>query len=199
MWFQKKSETMPTYARILLKDQLGFQVGKKNGEEWDNQLFDTVSGEFVKIETDSYTSKETGEERELVKVHLWDDKEGMIVVSTAWTGVARNIVNSLAGETKLGMLEMGLYQKQGKDGKFYPSIWMKNNKEQMKWKYSIEEQNKMISEVEFKGKKMRDFAKFEETLKGEFDSINKKSEYTDTPLEKNPDHEVESEDCWVPF
>lgn len=176
MWFTKKGDTMATYARILLKDQLGFQIGKKDGEERHNELFDVVSGEFVSIEEWKYTNTEW-EEKELVKIVLFDDQIWKIIISTAWTGVARNIVNSFAGEEKLGKIEMGLYKKQGKDGKYYPNIWIKNDWEKLKRKIDLDTQAQLVEEVEFKGKKMRDFSKLEEVLKSEFENINKKSQY----------------------
>lgn len=182
MWFTKKSDQMATYARILLKDQLWFQIGKKEWDERHNDLFDTVSGEFVKVEEGKYTTSEW-EERELIKIVLRDDQVGKIIISTAWTGVARNIINSLAWDEKLGKIEMWLYKKAWKDGKYYPNIRLKNNWERMKWKYSIEEQQAMVKEVEFKGKSMRDFTDFEDKLRWEYESINTKSQYSEKPVE----------------
>jgi hypothetical protein len=194
MGFTNKEDNLGIYARILLKDSLGFQVGKKVGDERENKLYDSVSGEFVSISKGSYKTEE-GEERETVRIQLWDDQTGLITISTAWTGVARNIVNSLSGEIELGTVSLGLYKKIAKDGKSYANVWVKNNGNQTKWKYSIEDQDKLITKTEFKGKVMRDFEKLEEALKGEFESINKKSQHKDiTPLEKNPDTEIEKDD-----
>jgi hypothetical protein len=87
----------------------------------------------------------------------------------------RNIVNSLAGtaqEFKLENISIGLYEKAGNDGKLYPRVWVKNNDTQTARLYSIEEQNAMKSETEYKGKKLIDWTKFEQALIYAFDSIN---------------------------
>lgn len=197
MWFTKKSDTQWTYARILLKDQLWFQIWKKEWDERHNELFDVVSGEFVSIEEWKYTNAEW-EEKELVKIILRDDNVGKITISTAWTWVARNIVNSLAGEEKLGKIEMWLYKKAGKDWKFYPNIRLKNNWNKMKWKIDLDTQATLVEEIEFKGKKMRDFSKLEELLKSEYENINTKSQHKveELVVEKTP---VQEDDNDLPF
>jgi len=176
MWFQRKGESNQTYCRILLKDKLWFQIGKKEWDERKNEMYDVVSWEFIKIEEWKYKPEEW-EERELVKIHLWDDKIWEIVISTAWTSVARAIVNSLAWCKEIWMLELGLYSKVGKDWKEYPNVWVKNNKERPDWFVALDKQDQYIDITEFKGKKMRDYIKLEQLLKDQYENINKKSKY----------------------
>ena len=188
---------MWTYARILLKDQLGFKVGKKEWDERHNELFDVVSGEFISITEGKYTNAEW-EEKELVKITLRDDTVGKIIVSTAWTSVARNIINSFAGEEKLGKIEMWLYKKAGKNGKYYPNIWIKNDWAKLKRKYTVEQQSELVKEVEFKGKKMRDFVELENVLRKEYGAINKKSQYTEKDAQEVKE-EIDVDNSDLPF
>lgn len=198
MWFQKKGESNQTYCRILLKDNLWFQIGKKEWDERKNELYDVVSWEFIKIEQWSYKPEEW-EERELVKITLRDDEIWEIVISTAWTSVARNIVNSLAWCNELWMIEMWLYSKQGKNWKWYPNIWIKNNKERPDWFIPLEKQDEYIIKTEFQWKTLRDYTKLEDILKKQYENINKKSKYVSNEEKKEKKENTEDENSDLPF
>lgn len=174
MWFTKPETTNRTIASIILKKEWyetpSFYKREKVWDEWKltENLWTLVEWKFKKIQTKQVW------EWEIVEIIL-EDENGEYVVSGSWTQIMRNIVNSLAGtilEFKLEKIGIGLYEKQGKDWKMYPRVWVKNNDTQTAWRISLDEQNTMKTETEYKGKKLVDWSKLENTLKWYFDEIN---------------------------
>lgn len=180
MWFTTQEQNNALVASIMLKKEWqitepSFWKREKN-TEWKRvpttNLWTVVSGKFVSIS--KKTIGEWTDKLELVNIEL-EDENGKYVVSGSWTQIMRNIVNSLAGtarEFKLEQISIWLYEKAGKDGKMYPRVWVKNNDTQTARLYSIDEQNAMKVETEYKGKKLIDWTKFEQALYNSFDSIN---------------------------
>lgn len=180
MWFTTQEQNNALVASIMLKKEWqitepSFWKREKNTEGKrvpTTNLWTVVSGNFVSIS--KKTIWEWTDKLELVNIEL-EDENGKYVVSGSWTQIMRNIVNSLAGtakEFKLENISIGLYEKAGKDGKLYPRVWVKNNDTQTARLYSIDEQNAMKLETEYKGKKLIDWTDFEEALVDSFDSIN---------------------------
>lgn len=164
------------FYKILLKDQISIV---RNEKVWDEYVTTPVGGlewHFVKIESGSYKGRE-GEDVELVKITL-KDADGEYMLSSAWTSVARSIVNSLAWEEKLGKIKISVYGSV-KNGKTRPSVSVKNNGNQTKWMYSIDEQKAYIEEItDKKGVVIkRDYDELNRILKNEFEQINKKFDW----------------------
>lgn len=164
------------FYKILLKEKIGIVRNEKVG---DNYVMTDVWGlewQFVKIESGSYKGREW-EDVELVKITL-KDNDGEYLLSTAWTNAARSIVNSLAGEEKLGKIKISVYGTV-KDGKTRPSVSVRNNGNQTKWKFTIDEQKMHIEEIKDKKGKIinRNYDDLNRLMKKEFEAINKKFDW----------------------
>ncbi len=181
MGFTTQESNSKTIASIMLKKEWlvtepsfwkrtkNDQTGKREPTEF---LWTVVKWKFKWIS--SKVIWEWDNAMELVEIEL-EDENGSYVVSTAWTQISRNIINSLAWtarEFKIENLEIWLYEKAGKDWKMYPRVWIKNNWQQTTRALSIEEQDKFKKEVTFKGKKMFDWTDLENILRWYFDAIN---------------------------
>lgn len=191
MWFTKPEQSSRIIASIILKKEWfqtpAFYKREKVGDEWKltENLWTVVEWQFKEIRT-----KAIGDDGELVEIVLLDDDWTELVVSWSWTQIMRNIANSLAGtvkEFKIEKIGIWLYEKAWKDGKLYPRVWVKNNWAQTAWAISIDEQNAMKTESEFKGKKLVDWSKLETALKDMFPMINGETMVAET------------EEEWLPF
>lgn len=207
MWFKEKTNAV--YSRILLKatettpdlDQNNkplafpcFEVSKWEEKSY-YQVFD---GKFISIESGSYHSDTMNKDVELVKIKFdcdWED----VVISASWTGVMRNIVNSLAGsKTPLGVISIGLYEKEF-DGKMYANVWVKNNWERTEWMFTPEQQKtmkKVITDPDTNEviKTKRD--DMENKLKEMYPKINANKEKVEIKEEKE---EIDVENSDLPF
>ena len=151
MWFKEKSNA--TYSRILLKATDTTPQLDQNGKDLVFPCFEVSTGEtksyyqvfdgkFVSIEEWSYHSEQMNKDVELVKIKFDCDWEE-VIISASWTGVMRNIVNSLAGsKVPLWVISIGLYEKEF-EGKMYANVWVKNNGEKTERLISPEEQKKL--------------------------------------------------------
>lgn len=148
MWFKEKTNAV--YSRILLK---ATETTPDVDQNWKKLLFpcfevstwetksyyQVFEWKFVSIEEWMYHSDTMNKDVELVKIKFDCDWEE-VIISASWTGVMRNIVNSLAGsKVPLGLISIWLYEKEY-DGKMYANVWVKNNGERTERLYTPEEQ-----------------------------------------------------------
>lgn len=131
---------------------------------------------FEKIELSTYHSDELNKDLENINLYLFDE-DGDYKLSTAWTALWRNMINSLAGEKTLGELTIQVWSTQ-KNWQTYANIYIRNNGELTNWKLQWDDQKKLIDQI--KNKKWEvtgnDYSELEEKMKSFIPEINKKSE-----------------------
>lgn len=129
----KTSETDPTPF---------FGKNTKTGDGWKiTETFNSFSGNLVKIEHSTYEHQ--GETKHKCKMTLKDGEETNTIESN-FNNLLYSLLNALASSESLGNILMTLFLGKakiidGKEGKRYPSIWVKNNGVDLKWKYNFEE------------------------------------------------------------
>lgn len=130
----------------------------KNGEVYEDIKRKGIEWSFVKLLVEKKTFE--GKETEFLKLILSDEGE-QYEINTSRSKLWQQLVNSLAGElangNKLWNVAVSVGSKKTDNGKEYARLYIKNNAEPMKWKYSIDEQKSMIeiiknSKWEYKGK-----------------------------------------------
>ena len=143
-------------------------------KSWEDRIrVEALEGNFEELRLSKFTNKKN-EEVETVQLLLKDDN-GVFVISTSWTSIGRNLVNSLASADKLGKIYISLYIKN----KGYPSLCLKNNDEKLSWKLDIEEQRKLttpITNPKTWKVTQNDYTDLEEKLKTFISDINNKKD-----------------------
>jgi len=141
-------------------------------EGGENETYKKVEGMYNRIEFGSYKrTDDRGKEKEVEKytLVLTNEDEEEIHVSTTWTGVWRQLLNTLCGALKsdvlqgmLGRISISLYMT--KSG--YPSVYVHNDGQPIDWFLSIDELKEMTEVEELKdGEKKFYYTKIIKTLK----------------------------------
>jgi hypothetical protein len=152
-----KKHSPPTFIESV-KDDKGAYV--------DGQSFDTLQGFLTDLAVESYTDKR-GKEREWVKFYMTDDTdaEKELVLSLGWNMLTRNILNCLASQDTIGLVNFSGWIQHKPEGDFDKvSVRVNGKRETSKWKYMLDEMPKP-TEVEFKGEVMRDYSPADEFFK----------------------------------
>lgn len=98
-----------------------------------------VSGILTKIEPKEYTTKD-GKPGRSVKMTIVDkEADEMYIVDFGWTGLFRNILNSIASSPVFEKIHISLYMNK----KGYASVGVLLDGEKTEWKYPIKELNAM--------------------------------------------------------
>jgi hypothetical protein len=105
-----------------------------------------LQGKFKKLELSNYYSEVLDKELENINLYLSDD-DGEYKLSTSWTTLGRTLINTLAGEEKLGELTIQVYAKEDANRKTRPRIAIYNNNEKTNWKLSIDEQKALVEPI----------------------------------------------------
>lgn len=117
-----------------------FGHNTKQGDSWAiTEKFNTFSGHLTDIKHSTYQYE--GETKNKVEFTLKDADGTTNILSANFSNLTYSLLNSLAGcnPEKIEMnLSLGKAKViDGKMGKQYPSIWVKNNGEEVKWKYEF--------------------------------------------------------------
>ena len=139
-------------------------------KKWDEEVYfemtknkevvakaDYIDGYVVKLETGSYEYE--GKERKTFALTLQDD-ESLVVLQSAFTSVGRGILNCLANAEKLGKISISVYLNK----KGFPWAWIKNDWQDLMWKYDYDTQMKMTEEIKNKAGEIiqRDYTELED-------------------------------------
>lgn len=147
----------------------------KNGEVYEDVKRKGIEWKFVKLLIEKKTFE--GKETEFLKLILSDGDE-QYEINTSRSRLWQQLVNSLAWElangNKLENIAVSVGSKKTDWGKEYARLYIKNNAEPMKWKYSIDDQKSMVevlknSKGDYKGK---DDTAYLEALRGCITDIN---------------------------
>lgn len=125
------------------KGQFVFFKQAKNGDSWgDSEEYNAMSGHLKDISISSFEWQ--GKTKEMLNIDLLDDEdnETQINISLGFdTITAQNIINTLAGEPIIGIIEFSAGKPSEYKGKSYPTLYIKNQGQKTKWKYSKENNN----------------------------------------------------------
>lgn len=98
-----------------------------------------VSGTLQRIEPKEYTTKD-GKPGRSVKITIVDkEADEMYIVDFGWTGLFRNILNSIASSPIFEKIHISLYMNK----KGYASVGVQLDGKKTEWKYPIKELNAM--------------------------------------------------------
>ncbi|KKQ95362.1 MAG: hypothetical protein UT21_C0006G0034 [Candidatus Woesebacteria bacterium GW2011_GWA1_39_11b] len=146
----KTSDTDPSpYFGLNTNDGNGWKITDK---------FNSIKGHLVGIAHSTYEYE--GQTKNKMELRLQDDDGAMNVVGANFSYLVYSLLNSLASIEKPDLIDMRVYLakakvSEGKTGKQFPGIVIKNNNQDVKWKYQYDELPK-AEEIEFKGKKIYD-------------------------------------------
>lgn len=182
MWEITNEASVKLYT-IAIKDendQTNPVIQRREKLDWKVVLTPVkwLIGKFKRVELSTYHSDKLNEDKENINVYLWD-KDGEYKLSTAWTSIGRNILNSLAGEKGLGELTIKVYAKAGIDGKMRPRVSIYNDWQMTSWKLSVEEQKALVEPITKKDGSFvsNDYTALDEKLTGFIEEINKKAKF----------------------
>lgn len=119
-----------------------FGKNTKTGNGWEiTEKYDSMDGNLTDIEYSTYVYE--GETKHKCKLILNDNDGTRNSVESNFNNLLYSLLNSLAS-CEPGFINMNLSLGKakiidGKEGKRYPSIWVKNNGEEVKWKYGAEQ------------------------------------------------------------
>lgn len=119
-----------------------FGKNTKTGNGWEiTEKYDSMNGNLAGIEHSTYEYE--GETKHKCKLILKDADGTKNSVESNFNNLLYSLLNSLAN-CEPGFIAMNLSLGKakiidGKEGKRYPSIWLKNNGEEVKWKYSADQ------------------------------------------------------------
>jgi len=138
------------------------QMVKKGDSYVQGDSFDTLSGEVVEFSIKTY---EYTEGKKKVEGRKWVlrmvDLDEQLVVDFSMSSLSMGILNSLLSADSLsGNLEIKVYRN--KEG--FDNAYVTLNGERLNWKLSYDEQKKMIKEIPFGGKVMKDKTELNEYL-----------------------------------
>jgi len=121
-----------------------FVQQEKNDEAWeDTKSFSDMEGYLKSISMEQFTWE--GKTKNSLKVIMTDNvTDEKIIITMYMDNATRSMLNSLAGAEDLsGVLRLEA-RKYGKTEKKYPTIFVKMNGNQCRWKYPIDEIPKII-------------------------------------------------------
>jgi hypothetical protein len=111
---------------------------EKKGETWvETDTYTKAEGFLKGIKVETYTWE--GKEKLSMKITLQDpNADGAIIISTGFNNMTRSMLNSIAGCTNLGLLELKA-TNWGKGEKKYATIFVQNNGQKTAWKFPMAE------------------------------------------------------------
>ena len=125
------------------KGQYVFFKQEKSAAGWgDGAEYNAMSGYVNSISIKEYEWQ--GKKKESMSIHMTDDEQGKpdFVISLGFDSLtAKNIINTLAGEPLLGVIQFTAGKPSEYNGKTYPTLWINNGGQKTKWKYSKENGN----------------------------------------------------------
>lgn len=125
------------------KGQFVFFKQQKTAEGWvDGPEYNAISGYVNEITIKEYEWQ--GKKKEAMNILMSDDEPGKpdFVITLGFDSLtAKNIVNTLAGEALLGVIQFTAGKPSEYNGKTYPTLWINNGGQKTKWKYSKENEN----------------------------------------------------------
>jgi hypothetical protein len=125
------------------KGQFVFFKQEKTAAGWmDGPEYNAMSGYVNGITVKEYEWQ--GKKKEAMNILMSDDEPGKpdFVITIGFDSLtAKNIINTLAGEPLLGVIQFTAGKPSEYSGKTYPTLWINNNGEKTKWKYSKENNN----------------------------------------------------------
>jgi len=132
---------------------------------------------FSRVELSTYHSDTLDKDMENINIYLWDN-EWEYKLSTAWTWIGRNLLNSLAWEKQLWELTIKVYAKES-NWKMYARVSVYNDGQMTAWKLSIDAQKLLTETITKKDWTFvsNDYDALDNTLKNEIEEINKKVKY----------------------
>ena len=208
------SKCDPFYAKIVQKGANDervaiFQLTKPN-PDFDSVLAisddnpktisdgveETLAGKIIGIVTTRYDYK--GDDKLSAKLILEDVKSNEIYhIQFGQSGIARNIINSLAGINDYGWVSIGLWLNK----KGYPTVGVRNNNEKTAWEWKPygNDENEYLDKIVYVNdpKLKKDVPNFWaldewlfETIIPEINKKIKVCRENDPPEEENPKDEV---------
>ena len=211
---QGGSKQSPIFAKIVQKDANNnncavFELTKPNPDFDPNLPADKVnnpkvisdgtetslSGKIIGVSTKRNVWDD--DEKLSAKIILEDANEGEVYfIQFAQSGVARNIINSLAGVNKPGFVEISLWMNKAG----YPTVGVQNDNERTKWSWhpSPQEDNEYTQKVSWahnkkKGKDVPDYWELDvwlfETILGEQIAERVKAARAEDPKDDSPAEE----------
>ena len=137
-----------------------------------------LKGKFGRVELSTYHSESLWEDKENINIYLWDN-DWEYKLSTAWTGIGRNLLNSLAWADKLWELTISVYGKADAQGKMRPRVSVYNNWQMTNWKLSVDEQKALTDKITKKDWTFvsNDYSELDNKLRSFIEDINKKAEF----------------------
>ena len=175
---QKRNYKLYTIQIKDANDQTAPQIVRREKVDGKTILFpiDGLEWNFDRIELSTYHSDAMDKDVENINVFLRDE-DGEYKLSTAWTKLGINLINSLAGEEKIWKLNFSVSAKMAKDGKTYANIRVRNEWQLTNWKLNIYEQKALTDKIEKKNGEFvsNDYSALIEKLKSFIPEINTKS------------------------
>ncbi len=111
-----------------------FGVNEKKGDNWEiTQKFNSVDGHIREISHDHYEYE--GQTKFKCKMKLFDADGSVTQVETGFNNLLYSILNSMRG-VKLDLIDIQVWlgkEKEGGNGKRYPSAKVKNNGQDLSW------------------------------------------------------------------
>ncbi len=126
------------------KNQFRFYKQTKEGDSWkDGETFNVMEGHLTGIKPSSYEWQ--GKQKETIEFELTDsDGIKSYITMGLDTNVAKQILNTLAGEDSLGELRFECGSPKEFNKTMYPTLYIKNNGQKTSWKFSKEKGNDQL-------------------------------------------------------
>lgn len=119
------------------KGQYRFFLQVKDANGWKSgESFSEMTGYVKKLEVKSYELQ--GATKENLTLILKDNEsdESIFIQCGFTSSAAQNILNTLAGENSLGLIKFETGKPKESNGKWYPTMYIKNDGEKTNWRYS---------------------------------------------------------------
>lgn len=111
-----------------------FKQAKVDGKWVETEAFNVLEGQLKDIRIKSY--EYDGQTKENLEVELYDI-DGSYVFSLGLRAMAaQNILNTLEGEKSIGILRFETGKPKEHNGKWYPTLYIKNNGEKTSWAFT---------------------------------------------------------------
>ena len=138
-----------------------FGKNSKVGGQWTiTERFNSFNGNLIDIKHSTYEYE--GQTKYKCELIMKDNDGTQNILSANYSNLLYSLLNSLAScEPEYIEMNLSLGKAKvidGKEGKRFPSIWLKNNGEEIKWKYEVADQPK-ADKVKVGGKIVSDDTK----------------------------------------
>lgn len=153
MGASNKSGTAQIY-KLKVQKESGipkFVQQEKIDETWqDTQSFSDMEGYLKSVSMEQFTWE--GKTKNSLKVIMADNvSDEKIIITMYMDNATRSMLNSLAGADDLsGVLRLEA-RKWGKTEKKYPTLFVKLDEKQVKWKYPIDQIPRTVETTNSKG------------------------------------------------